>query len=127
MGKKLKIEINSIENLRELLQETYNLADEQLILAQNEINKLANSTKLQEEVMEYKAKYAKAINDYLGVKDKAISKKIEIAKLMAELCKTVGGVQEMDTSFASFDLDKIRETLDKETKDNNTEYIKLNK
>jgi len=127
MARKLKIEINSIENLRELLQETYNLADEQLILAQNEINKLANSTKLQEEVMEYKAKYAKAINDYMGIKDKAISKKIEIAKLLAELCKNLSDVKEMDTSFASFDLDNIRELLDKETKENNTEYIKLNK
>lgn len=127
MARKLKIEINSIENLRELLQETYNLADEQLILAQNEINKLANSTKLQEEVMEYKAKYAKAINDYMGIKDKAISKKIEIAKLLAELCKNLSDVKEMDTSFASFDLDNIRELLDKDTKENNTEYIKLNK
>ena len=31
--------------------------------------------------------YAKAINDYLTVKDKAISRKIEIAKLMSELFK----------------------------------------
>lgn len=127
MAKKIKIEINSIENLRELLQETYNLADEQLILAQNEINKLANSTKLQEEVMEYKAKYAKAINDYLGVKDKAISKKIEIAKLMSELLKSNGEAKEMDTSFATFDLEKIREALDNEKTDNNATLIKLNK
>ena len=77
---KFKIELYNSENIKNLLQEAYMLADEQLIQAQNEINKLASATKLQEEVMESKAKYSKAINDYLGIKDKAISKKMEIAK-----------------------------------------------
>lgn len=127
MAKKLKIVLNSIDNLRELLQETYDLANEQLIQAQMEINKLANSTKLQEEVMQGKKDYAKAINDYLTVKDKAISRKIEIAKLMSELFKVSNDntVKDMDTSFGSFNFDNIREILDSET--NKTENIKLNK
>ena len=58
---KFKIELYNSENIKNLLQEAYMLADEQLIQAQNEINKLASATKLQEEVMESKAKYSKAI------------------------------------------------------------------
>ena len=82
MGK-LKIEINDIQNIRDLLQETYKLADEQIIQAQNDINKLSNATKLQDELMDSKSKYAKAINDYLGMKDKAIAKKLDIAKILS--------------------------------------------
>ena len=71
---KLKIELNDIQNIRDLLQETYRLADEQIVQAQNEINKLSVSTQLEQEAMDAKSKYAKAINDYLGMKDKAIDK-----------------------------------------------------
>ena len=92
MGK-LKIEINDIQNIRDLLQETYKLADEQIIQAQNEINKLSNATKLQDEVMDSKSKYAKAINDYLGMKDKAIAKKLDIAKILSEIYKYNGDVK----------------------------------
>lgn len=73
MGK-LKIEINNVQNIKDLLQETYRLADEQITQAQNEINKLANATQLQNEVMDAKGKYAKAMNDFMGIKDKAIAK-----------------------------------------------------
>ena len=38
---KLKIEINDVNNIRDLLQNAYNLADEQIVQAQNEINKLS--------------------------------------------------------------------------------------
>ena len=65
---KLKIELNDIQNIRDLLQETYRLADEQIVQAQNEINKLSVSTQLEQEAMDAKSKYAKAINDYLGMK-----------------------------------------------------------
>ena len=37
MGK-LKIELNDTQNIRDLLQEAYRLADEQIVQAQNEIN-----------------------------------------------------------------------------------------
>lgn len=126
MAKKIKIEINSSDNLKEILQEAFDLADSQIIQAQNEINKLSSATKLNEEVIDGKVKYAKAINDYLGIKDKAISKKIEIAKLMSELMKHNGdGVREMDTSFGSFNFDNIRAMIDGEN--DKTETIKLNK
>jgi hypothetical protein len=115
MGK-YKVELYSPDNIKQLLQETYRLADEQLIQAQNEMDKLANSTKLEEEVMDAKQKYSKAMNDYMGVKDKAISKKMEIAKLLSELLNSYknnsqgitdasGGVKQ------TFDLTKIKEMV----------------
>ena len=113
---KFKIELYNSENIRNLLQETYMLADEQLIQAQNEINKLANATRLQDEVMESKAKYAKAMNDYMGVKDKAISKKMEIAKLLTELLNNyknnLPGIGESASGVKqTFDLTKIKEMV----------------
>ncbi len=113
---KFKVELYNSDNIRSLLQEAYMLADEQLIQAQNEINKLATATKLQDEVMDSKAKYAKAMNDYMGIKDKAISKKMEIAKLLTELLNsyknnmpgmgdTTSGVKQ------TFDLTKIKEMV----------------
>ena len=113
---KFKIELYNSENIKNLLQIAYNLADEQLIQAQNEINKLASATKLQEEVMESKAKYSKAINDYLGIKDKAISKKMEIAKLLTELLNNyknnLPGMGESASGVKqTFDLTKIKEMV----------------
>ena len=130
---KFKIKINDIDNIRDLLQETYRLADEQIIQSQNEINKLANSTKLQDEIMDAKSKYAKAINDYLAMKDKAISKKIEIAKLLTEIYKHNGDVNETmnDAAVAkrvSFDFRKISEVQNKEERPKkNTEILGRNK
>jgi hypothetical protein len=113
---KFKIELYNSENIRNLLQETYMLADEQLIQAQNEINKLANATRLQDEVMESKAKYAKAMNDYMGIKDKAISKKMEIAKLLSELLNSYKNNSQGITDVSggvkqTFDLTKIKEMV----------------
>ena len=41
---KFKIEINDVQNIRDLLQNAYNLADEQIVQTQNEINKMACSS-----------------------------------------------------------------------------------
>lgn len=127
---KYKVVINSLENVRELLQEAYNQADEQLIQSQNEISKLSNSTKLSEEIMESKAKYAKAMNDYLGMKDKSIAKKIEIARLLTEICKHNGDANkgnEESTKAMSFDFSKIREMINGGNNDKKGETIELKK
>lgn len=130
---KFKIKINDVDNIRDLLQESYRLADEQIIQSQNEINKLANSTRLQDEIMDAKGKYAKAINDYLSMKDKAISKKIEIAKLLTEIYKHNGNIgdtlnDDASTKGMSFDFSKIREIVNKEESNTkNKEIIELNK
>lgn len=133
---KYKVELNSQDNLKNLLQETYELADAQLVQAQNEINKLANATNLQEEIMDAKQKYAKAINDYLSIKDKAIGKKLEIAKMLSEVIKHHGNVENTlnDTQSqknTSLNFDKIRELITTNSNINNdsdkTETIKLNR
>lgn len=129
---KYKVQINSIDNLRELLQETYRLADEQIKIAQDEMNKLSNSTKLQDEVMDSKGKYSKAMNDYLGIKDKAISRKLEIAKLLTEIYKHNGDVEKTlsdsaSTKGMSFDFSKIRDMVNQNYEDDKskTQTIEL--
>ena len=130
---KFKIELNDSQNVRDVLQTAYDLSDAQIIQAQNEINKMATATKLQDEVMESKAKYGKIVNDYLSIIDKAISKKMEIAKLLTEILHHNGnvGAALSDTQIAgkqSFDLSKIKEmvkTMHDEKEQ--TKTIELNK
>jgi len=131
MGK-LKIELNDVQNIRDLLQNAYNLADEQIVQAQNEINKLSVATQLQEEPMEARSKYAKAINDYLGLKDKAISKKIEIAKILTDIYHHNGDVKgalevnETALNEMAFNFDDIKKIVDDSLQEK-TKKIELNK
>lgn len=130
---KYKVVINNIDNVRDLLQNTYDLAEMQIVQAQNEINKLANSVQLQDEIMEQKAKYAKAINDYLKIKDNAISRKLEIARILSEICKYNGDVGRALTEGnmqqnMTFDFSKIRSIVDgKKESGNKIEKIELGK
>jgi len=111
-----KIELNNPQNIRDLLQGVYTLADEQIKQAQNEINKLSVATQLQDEPMEARGKYAKAINDYLGIKDKAIAKKIDIAKILTEIYKSngdvVGALSNASSKEMTFDFDDIKKMVD---------------
>jgi len=133
MNQKLKIELNDLQNLRDLLQETYMLASEQIVQAQNEINKLSVSTQLENEAMDAKSKYAKAINDYLGMKDKAISKKIDIAKILADVCNHNGDVKSAlengnNTKDMDFNFDDIKKMIDNNMQDKEkTKTIELTK
>lgn len=125
---KFKIELNDLQNIRDLLQNAYNLADEQIVQAQNEINKLSNASQLHEEPMEARTKYAKAINDYLGMKDKAIGKKLDIAKILAEIQKYNGDVKAALESNGSqgsmdFDFESIKKMVD--DAHNTTEKTKI--
>ena len=52
---------------------------------------------MNDEIIDGKAKYAKAINDFITTKDKAISRKFEIAKLLSEIIKYNGNTQQMFT------------------------------
>jgi hypothetical protein len=128
-----KVELNNADNLRDLLQTAYNLANEQIIQAQNEINKMANATVLQDESIEGKAKYGKIINDYLGIKDKAISKKLDIAKIMSDVLKfngDVNGALENDSNAKAmdFNFDDIKKMVDESYQEKEkTKTIELNK
>jgi hypothetical protein len=130
---KFKIELNDSQNVRDVLQQAYDLSDAQITQAQNEINKMANATRLQDEVMESKAKYGKIVNDYLSIIDKAISKKVEIAKLMTEILHHNGNVgaalsDAQSTGKQSFDLSKIKEMVKSmHDEKEQTKTIELNK
>ena len=131
---KYKVKINDINNLRDLLQECYELADSQLVQAQNEINKLANSTRLQDEIMESKAKYSKSINDLLKIKNDAITRKLEIGRLLSEIIKHNGSLEDTvkdkdATKGMSFDFSKIRDIVNNGGYDNSnkSETIELKK
>ena len=116
MEKKYKIRLNSTDKVEELLQEIYDQACRQLNEIQVEINKLTNSTNLAEVDMDTKAKYSKAMHDFIGDKTKAISAKFEIAKFMGELIKHGGDADGAlnDPNFSQkskLDLKSLREAL----------------
>lgn len=92
--KQYKLKLDSKEKIEELLQEIYAEACKNIEEAQNEINKISYSTDLSAEIIDGKAKYARAINDFISTKDKAIARKFEIAKLMTEVIKFNGNVQQ---------------------------------
>lgn len=131
--KNFKIQLNDSTNLRDLLQGIYQLADEQIVQVQNEINKMANATQLQEESIEGKSKYGKIINDYLGIKDKAIAKKLDIAKIMSDVLHHNGDVQSALQDNATlksmdFDFDAIKKAVDESYQEKETnKTIKLKK
>lgn len=90
--RKYKLKLNSADKIEELLQELYNESCKNIETIQNEMNKLSNSINLNDEIVDSKAKYAKAMNDFITNKDKAIGRKLEIAKLMTEVLKFNGNV-----------------------------------
>lgn len=91
---KYNVKLNSIEKIEQLLQETYDLASKQIVHIQEEINKLTNSSPLADSTMDEKAKYAKAMHDFMGDRDRAIARKFEIAKFMGEIVKHHGNVED---------------------------------
>ena len=101
MPNKVKIKLNSIDRVEELMQETYAQACEQLNQIQSEINRITQSTDLDELTIDEKAKYGKILHDFLGDKKQAIAIKMDLTKLMAEVVKQKGDVNKVleDTNF----------------------------
>lgn len=94
-AKRFKLKLNSLEKIEELLQELYNESEKNVVEIQNQMNKLSSSVALNDEIMEAKVKYSKAMNDFIANKDKAIGRKLEIAKLMTEIHKFNGDIKSM--------------------------------
>lgn len=115
MGKlqRFKLKLNSTDKIEELLQELYNESCKNIEEIQLQMNKLQNSVMLNDEIMEAKAKYAKAMNDFITNKDKAIGRKLEIAKLMSEIMKYNGDVNKAfnEGNQILFDIDAIKDQL----------------
>ena len=68
--KNFKVELNSADNLRDLVQNVIDLADTQINQAQNEIEKLKKSTDLTQEVMDGKSKHGISIKIILNRRKK---------------------------------------------------------
>ena len=128
-----KVELNSADNLRDLVQNVIDLADSQIKQAQGEIEKLKKSTDLTQEAMDGKSKYAKAVNDYLSLLDKAMAKKIDIAKLLNEVMAHNGDIKAAmeETQKQGFNINALQsmidETMLKKEKSNETKTIILKK
>ena len=131
--KNFKVELNSADNLRDLVQNIIDLADTQINQAQSEIEKLKKSTDLTNEVMDGKSKYAKSINDYLSVIDKAMAKKIDIAKLLNEVMLHNGDVKAAmeESKKQGLNINALQSMVDeamlKKDKSNETKTIILKK
>jgi len=127
ISKKYKLKLNSVEKIEELLQELYDEADKNIVELQNEMNKLSSSVELNQEIMDAKTKYAKAMNDYISSKDKAIGKKLDIAKLMSEILKFNGNIKMAISEGEIPDWQEITEALidNSEEETDNTEKYQL--
>ena len=90
-----KLKLNSIEKTEALLQEIYDDSVRQQNLCQTLINELKESTPLRDEPIENKTKFAKAINDFAATKDKAIGRKMDVAKIMSEILKYAGNIEKV--------------------------------
>lgn len=121
---RFKLKLNSTEKIEQLLQELYNESCKNIEEIQIQMNKLQNSVMLNDEIMEAKAKYAKAMNDFITNKDKAIGRKLEIAKLMSEIMKYNGDVNKAfnEGNQMLFDIDAIKDQLLEEDKNKVQEY-----
>ena len=94
-NRKFKLKLNSLEKVEVVLQETYDDTQKQQNLIMNKIAELANSTNLTEVTIDEKVKYSKAMHDYITDNEKIISRKIEISKLMAEIFKASGNIEQV--------------------------------
>ena len=130
--RKLQIKLNSNEKIEQLLQEAYDLTCKQINDIQNEMNKLSNSCNLADVTIEEKTKYAKAMNDFMGSREKAISKKFDIAKLMAEIVKHNGDINEtlndknsMKGMGSTFNIEELRRAMKEQMNGDNVETYQL--
>lgn len=121
-----KIRVNSLEKIEQILQETYDLTVKEINEIQNEMNKLMNSSPLADATFEDKARYAKAMHDFIKDKTKAIEVRLDIAKFMGELYKYDGNVSKAlaDPTIAkstSLNLKSLRNDVKKILDENETD------
>lgn len=109
---KYRIELNDLETLQVLLQETYDESCKNIVMCQTQMNKLQNSVALNEEAMDAKTKYSKAMNDLINTMDKAIGTKLDIAKIMLEVQKESAKNSEAIYSESELDWDSLKDNID---------------
>lgn len=130
--RRYKVKLNSVEKVEELLQETYNQACQQIVTIQEEMNKLSQSTILANEITDAKTKYAKAMNDFIANKDKAIGRKLEIAKFMGDILKYNGDIEKSvnenaaNATVGGLNWDEIKKAMQSVENNPTTEEYRLN-
>jgi hypothetical protein len=127
--KKFNVKLNNGDKIEQLLQETYDLACQQHAQLQNEINKVANTTTLNDLDIDGKEKYAKIMANYISLQQKSIAQKQDIAKLMAEVIRHGGSIKdtlEDDKSVPkTFDIAALKKLAnDINTNENEQYHIK---
>lgn len=134
MENKYKVRLNSADKVEELLQEVYDQACRHFVEIQNEMNKLTNNVNLADETigMDEKAKYAKAMHDYMADKHRAITTKFEIAKFMGDLIKHHGdidsAIEEQQTSKkTNLDWGSLRASMTKAVTETEKQTYELKK
>lgn len=129
--RRLQIKLNATEKIEQLLQEAYDLTCKQINDIQNEMNKLSNSCNLSDVTIEEKTKYAKAINDFIGSREKAISKKFDIAKLMAEIVKHNGDIdstlndKDATKGMKGFNIEELKKAMKEQMSNDTTNTYQL--
>lgn len=119
--KKFKVRLNETQSIQVLLQEIYDQARHMIIEIQTSINSLELSTKLADENIDGKSKYAKSMHDFHGDKEKAIRLKLDVAKIMNEILKHNGDANEALQNSElqrnnSIDVEKLRNLVKEESK-----------
>ena len=129
---KYKIVVNNIQNLELLLQQIFDEADALVNQTQNEINKISNSVDLADEdsSIDAKTKYSKAINDLLNTKQKGITTKLDLGKLMTEIYKYNGNATQAlnEVKSETFSFNAVKNKLIKSLKESEQQQTyELNK
>lgn len=120
MANKYHVKLNNVDKIEQLLQETYDLACQQHVAIQNEINKIMNTTVVNDLDIDGKEKYGKIMKEYFTLQQKSINIKVDVAKLMSEIIKHNGDVkkalEDNNLKNSKLDLNALR----KIAKDANT-------
>ena len=130
-NKKYTVKLNNIDKIEQLLQETYDLACRQNNQIQDEINKIANTTIINDLDIDGKEKYAKIINNYLALLQKSTAQKMDIAKLLTEVVKhngdVKGAINDTKNISTALDLDKLRNLAKEISTNEDNEHYQLKK
>ena len=130
-NKKYTVKLNNLDKIEQLLQETYDLACRQNNQIQEEINKIANTTIINDLDIDGKEEYDKIINNYLALLQKSTAQKMDIAKLLTEVVKhngdAKGAINDTKNISTALDLDKLRNLAKEISTNEDNEHYQLKK
>jgi hypothetical protein len=124
--KRFKIKLNDDTNLKDLLQEVYDRCVQQENLVMDHMSKLENSLNLSEEILDSKVKWSGAINNLLKTRQEAITKKLEVAKVLQAVIvqnSDDGNKNKGNEDDNKFDVSKLKKFISAANEDNNTDKV----